>query len=259
MKKSVFLAYAEDSDEDDAVVSHRQDDKSAKSSKQKQKQKAKKQEENALKSLAMTTSSKKSKKKKNQTHSTVAVDTVDEVVQAVEQVSVVDVPPSAVVAPASSYARASAALGTKNEAVGSPQSPSPVHAAQSSAPPPPPQKQPHTKQQPKPSSTPQRRQPTSSQVPTPPQAQQRDLPKKDKYIPPSLRNSTPAVPSPQPSQEHQWTSPERVDSPPPRSGPSLSGVTYVPAHITVILPGQVQQTCHSRSVTATSTLARSSA
>jgi hypothetical protein len=84
MKKSVFLAFTEDSDDDAKTISHSRGhaDKVAKNDKQKQKQKSKKQyvicacakivaliftwnrEEQALKGLAMTIS-KKSKRLKN--------------------------------------------------------------------------------------------------------------------------------------------------------------------------------------------------
>ncbi|ETV84576.1 hypothetical protein, variant [Aphanomyces astaci] len=235
MKKSVFLAYAEDSDEDDTIFSRDQGDKSAKSSKQKQKQKAKKQEENALKSLAMTSSSKKSKKKKGQSNGA-AVDVVA-VDEAIKQVTVEETPPAPVaVVPTATYANASAAAKKTAPAASTSTPPPPLQEAPRTQAPPP--SVPKPKQQPK--VAPKQQQQQVAQKQPPPSPSQPQVKSNDKYIPPNARNN-PSAQGRQGTPFQSVTHLERVASPPPRSTPSSSGVTYVPSHIQVLLPGQPEQ------------------
>ncbi|CAK4148891.1 unnamed protein product [Aphanomyces euteiches] len=207
MKKSVFLAYAEDSD-DDTTFSRHQGDRSAKNSKHKQKQKAKKQEDNSLKNLAMSTS-KKSKKKKNATGN--AAGENDDVIApaeeaapaaaAVDQITVelekttIETPPPATI----SYAQASAS--TKPQA--KQQQPPKQHTKQ-------PVQQPQPKSQPV-------QQPQTSKPPGP----------------------TP--PAPERQKAVQPPTPERVTTPPPNGVHTVNEVTYLPSQIKVLLPGQPEQ------------------
>ncbi|RHY12937.1 hypothetical protein DYB36_012828 [Aphanomyces astaci] len=207
MKKSVFLAYAEDSDEDDTIFSRDQGDKSAKSSKQKQKQKAKKQYV---------------------------------VEQAIKQVTVEEAPPAPVaVVPTATYANASAAAKKTAPAASTSTPPPPpplLEAPRTQAPPPSVSK---PKQQPKVAPKQQQQQVAQKQPPPSPSQPQVEKKSNDKYIPPNARNN-PSAQGRQGTPFQSATHLERVASPPPRSTPSSSGVTYVPSHIQVLLPGQME-------------------